>query len=111
MDLLAQIRAASKPDELRRIEVPEWGDESGPLVFFHKMVTLEDMSAAQTVSRDPFRQHVEIIVMKAVDEKGEKIFAKRMDAVELMEIAEPIVILRIAKKMGLLEQIETAAKN
>lgn len=110
MSILDQIKAQAKPDELRKIEVPEWGDDKGPFVFWHRMVTMGDMSAAQAVSKDPFRQNVEIICMKALDAEGKPVF-QRLDAIELMKVATPIVLLRIEKQMGLLEDIATAEKN
>jgi hypothetical protein len=68
------------------------------------------MSAAQEASKDPLRQNVEILCMKALDAEGKPLF-RRIDAIELMKVASPIVLLRIAKAMGLLEAIEGAEKN
>ena len=52
MGILDQIKAHSRPEEVRTIEVPEWGPEGAPLVIHYKMVTLGDIEVARSRAKD-----------------------------------------------------------
>jgi hypothetical protein len=111
MSLIDRIRAQARPDELRSIEVPEWGEPGAPMVLHHRMVTLGDIEEARRAAPDkPLRQQVELICMKALDAEGKPLF-KRIDALQLMEIADPVVIIRIGQLMTKALPPEDAEKN
>jgi len=98
MSILDRVKAHSDPTKVRTVEVPEWGDDSGPLVIHYTMVTLKELGETRSTSTDPFRQNAEIICMKACGADGKPLF-RRIDALDLMENAAPEVVMRIADAM------------
>lgn len=102
MNLHDAIVAHSQPDLRRRIEVPEWSLDEGktPLSVFYTMVTLEEMHQANDLAKSGAlnRTAPYIVVMKAMNEQGEKLF-KMGDASWLKEKAAPDVLQRIALSM------------
>lgn len=109
---LQQIRDRLKVDELRRVEIPEWGDADGPFVAFCRLPSVADVSDAAVVGKgDAGRMNVELVVMKACDEAGKPIF-ERIDAVDLMSMPGGAGgISRFIQAMGLNRTLESAAKN
>lgn len=123
MSILDNIRAHSEPDKVRTIEVPEWGtlakrDDAGnkidpgkPLVIHFTMVTLGDIAEAQEVAKgNQVRLEVELLCMKAEDAEGKKLF-RRIDAVELMRTADPVVLRRITTELMVRRPADEIAKN
>ena len=59
----------------RRIEVPEWGDESGPLVIYATPHTVAELEDIRRESRDDSLKFLaRTLVVKSRDAEGEKIF-------------------------------------
>lgn len=112
MSVLERIRAHSQPDQVRTIEVPEWGDEEGkPLVIHYTMVSLGDLAEAQEAAKgNSLRVEAEILCLKAQDEHGKKLF-KRIDVLELLATADPLVLRRISSEMLMRKPPEDIAKN
>lgn len=111
MRLLERVRAHSRPDTVRRLEVPEWGEDGVPLVITYRMVTLDDMVTVNELEGSAWhKQAPRIVVLKALDEAGNKLF-QMSDAAELRETAAPDVVTRIALSIlgGL--SVEQAEKN
>ncbi len=113
--LLEALRAQLKPDLRLNVEVPEWGDDKGPLVVWFKKPSLADISAARTVAKDdPVRLNLELVVMMASDAAGKALF-ERTDAIELMRMPGAAAgVGRIAAAMGLVGDaaaMADAAKN
>lgn len=109
--LLERIEAHTQPDLRRRFEVPEWGEEGKPLVITYQMMTLDDLAVVTELEGSQWhKQAPRIVVMKACDEAGTKLF-KMVDANFLRERAAPDVVNRIALSiMGRLT-VEEAEKN
>ncbi len=112
MGLLDQIRAHSQPELVRTIEVPEWGaSPADPLVIHYTMVTVGDMAEVQQAApNNPSRQEAELVCLKSADAKGVKLF-RRVDVLELLQTADPIVVHRIADAMMRRETAEAIEKN
>lgn len=114
MGVLDQIRAHSEPDKDRHIDVPEWGADGQPLRIHYTMVTLGEIADAQAASATAgggsARYWVELICIKARDEKGKAMF-RRIDAVEMMDVAAPEVVQRIASQMLDRKTTEELEKN
>jgi len=112
--LKERVRKHADPERVRRLEVPEWGDESGkPLVITYGMVTLGDLAKVHELegANAPWqKQAARIVVMKARDEDGKPLFAMG-DAHFLMTEASPGVVNRIAISMYGSLTIEDAVKN
>jgi len=95
----------------RRIKVPEWGDETGPLVIHYKMLTLEELAVVEEHGGSQFSlQAPYIVAMKAEDAQGNKLF-KMTDHLELRESAAPEVVKAIAMAILGRVSIEDAVKN
>lgn len=114
MGVMDRVRAHARTTEVRQIVVPEWGDETGPLVVFHTPVTLGDLEAARSGAdgkpNGDMRANAELVCLKACDKDGRALF-RRIDALALMSEADPVVVLRVAGMMTSGPTPESAAKN
>lgn len=88
----------SKP--LKRIEIPEWGDEDGPLVAFSSPFTLKDQARVRYIAEKHGDVDVlpELLIMKLVDEDGEKIFTIE-DKNDLRNSVDGNIAARIANEI------------
>lgn len=88
----------SKP--LKRIEVPEWGDEDGPLVAYSTPFTLKDQGRLQYITEKQSHSDVlaELLIMKLMDEQGEKLFTIE-DKNALRTDVDATVVARIANEI------------
>lgn len=84
------------------VEVPEWGDDNGPLQIHYGRISLRHISdAARMAPNDQVRQNIEVFCMIARDVDGMALF-NRAEAVMLMEDADPAVLVRIMSQMGII---------
>lgn len=112
---LAKRLAARQDADRRSIDVPEWGeDDSSPLKVFYGPFLAMEMDKVQR-KHPNFLQNislagmVEIIVMKAEDKDGNKLFGLD-DKPVLMR--EPMsLITRIAGAMMATDTVEEQEKN
>ena len=77
MSAIDRAKAHFKSLEVKAIEVPEWGDENGPLIVYVEPFTLKDKARLQAVTRlgnSEADTLVELLVMKCLDKEGGKIF-------------------------------------
>jgi hypothetical protein len=77
MSAIDRAKAHFKSLQVKTIEVPEWGDENGPLIVYVEPFTLKDKSKLQAVTRlgnSEADTLVELLVMKCLDKDGGKIF-------------------------------------
>lgn len=93
------------------VEVPEWGDSSGPLRIYYRPMSLKERDQIfRFVSKDSLESLVETLIVRARDEDGKKIF-RPADRNELMREVDPDVIGRIVAEMGDEPTVEDAEKN
>lgn len=76
---LAKKLAAKRQEARRAIEVPEWGDDGSPLVLYAGSLTCADVDKLQRkhnnfMNNPTVAAMVELIIMKAEDKDGEKLF-------------------------------------
>ncbi len=85
----------SKP--LKRIEIEEWGDDEGPMVAYSSPFTLKDQGRLQYITEKQSQADVlaELLIMKLMDENGEKLFTIE-DKNVLRNDVDANVIARIA---------------
>lgn len=72
-------RIAKRSKEVRQFEVEEWGDDGEPLVIYYGALTAGDMNRIQRkhpnfLNNPTLEAFVEIIILKALDKDGEKLF-------------------------------------
>lgn len=88
----------SKP--LKRIEIPEWGDDEGPLVLYAEPFTLRDQAKISTVTKNQPESEVlaELLIMKLIDEQGNKVFTVE-DKTTLRTSVDAQVVARLATEI------------
>lgn len=115
MGLAKELRSRRKV-EAREVVVPAWGDESGAFKLYSRTITCYDLDQLQKKHPDfltntTIGAMVDLIVMKAEDEGGSKLFASAEDKIDLMG-EETTVISDIANQMfSDIESVEDAEKN
>lgn len=103
MSVIDRIEESFNAAPRGRAEVPEWGSPGAPLVVTWSMLTPMELSRAQRKAGgagkvDQFRLACWLIVIKALDERGERLFADE-DVHRLMRRGGQVVIDRIASAM------------
>lgn len=102
-------------DDRRVITVPEWGEDGVPLSVFVKPITAGDINRLQRKHKDFLNNMtvegmVELIIMKAEDSEGVKMFTIEDKPVLMRE--QVGVIADVAGKMfGDIDSIEDHEKN
>jgi len=116
MSLAKELRARNKKPA-KKIEVSAWSDADGnPFVFHTYNVTCNDLKHLEAkhpkfLENTTISAMVDLILLKAVDESGEKIFTSAEDRIELMG-EEITVISDIAEKMfSTIDSVDTAKKK
>lgn len=100
----------------REVIVSEWGDESGDFKLYCKPITCFDLNQLQKrhpdfLTNTTISAMVDLIIMKALDDTGARLFNGIEDRVELMQ-EETSVISDIANQMFAdIESEENLAKN
>jgi len=113
---LAKELRKRRTQSRRKIEVTEWADDDGAFVLYCRPITCYDLNELQrkhpTVLQNPsIASMVDLIVMKAESQDGERLFTAVDDKIELMA-EETTVISEIANQMfGTIESVEDLAKN
>ena len=96
MNVLENAKMHFESLGIKTIEVPEWGDDNGPLVIYAKPLTLAEMSKLQRYAQN---NDVELmaycLIHKALDEDMNKIFTIS-DKHTLMNQVDKDVLARVA---------------
>jgi hypothetical protein len=115
MGMAKQLRERREV-KTREVVVPEWGDETGDFKLYCKPITCFDLNQLQKKHPDfltntTISAMVDLIIMKALDDNGVKLFNGIEDRVELMA-EETAVVSEIANQMfAEIESQEDLAKN
>jgi hypothetical protein len=115
MGLAKELRGR-RTVEAREVLVPAWGDESGAFKLYCRPITCYDLDVLQKkhpnfLNNTTIGAMVDLIVMKAVDESGSKIFSSSEDRMDLMG-EETNVISDIANQMfSEIESVEALEGN
>jgi hypothetical protein len=115
MGLAKELRSRRQV-EAREVVVPAWGDESGAFKLYCRTITCYDLDQLQKKHPDFLNNTtigamVDLIVMKAENEGGSKLFTSAEDKIDLMG-EETTVISEIANQMfSEIESVEAAEKN
>jgi hypothetical protein len=115
MGLAKELRKRRKV-QVREVIVPAWGDESGDFKLYCRPITCYDLNQLQKkhpnfLNNTTIAAMVDLIVMKAEDQGGDRLFTAADDRVELMG-EQTDVISEIANQMfAEIESEEDLAKN
>ena len=97
--------------DVRVIEVPEWGDEDEPLKIYSKPLTLAETSKLYKMSKeDDLTMMAYVLIYKALDENGDKLFDLG-DKNALLNQVDREILVDVAQKIMGQEPIETIKKN
>ena len=89
-----------KAKPLQCIEIPEWGDEDGPLMAYSSPFTLKDQGRLQYLTEKQSHADTlaELLIMKLVDDNGDKLFTID-DKPALRQDVDANVVARIANEI------------
>ena len=86
--------------ETRIIEVPEWGEDSdNPLKIYCRPITLSETSKFMKMAQDDDVQLLAyVLIYKALDEAGEKLFTIA-DKKTLLESVDRDILIRVSSEI------------
>ena len=97
--------------DVKVIEVPEWGDENQSLKIYSKPLTLAETSKLYKMSKeDDLTMMAYVLIYKALDENGDKLFDLG-DKNALLNQVDREILVDIAQKIMGQEPIENVKKN
>ena len=97
--------------DVKVIEVPEWGEDDKPLKIYSKPLTLAETSKLYKMSQeDDLTMMAYVLIYKALDENGDKLF-DLADKNALLNQVDREVLMRVAQEIMGQEPIEETKKN
>jgi len=111
MSVIDRVKEHFDNQGLKKIEVAEWGEEGKPLIIYSKPFTLaEKRNLFKGARNDDLAVLVDAIVLKAIDDQGNKIF-KLDDKKTLLNNADPDIVATVATQMLNTVSFEDAEKK
>jgi hypothetical protein len=99
MNIIDRVKAHFESQGVKKIEVSEWGEEGKPLTIYSQPMTLaETRNLFKGAKNDDLGVMVDVIVLKAKDSDGNKIF-KLDDKQVLLNNADPTVIAKVSREI------------
>ena len=99
MNAIDQAKKHFHDKEIIEVVVPEWGDESGPLVIYGDPPTLREKNRVKKRSdKDGLEALAFAVILKAKDKDGEKLFTIK-DLNDLVHNVDPDVLARVAGEL------------
>ena len=97
--------------DVKVIEVPEWGDENQSLKIYSKPLTLAETSKLYKMSKeDDLTMMAYVLIYKALDENGDKLFDLSDKRALLNDVDQQILVDVATQIMGQ-KPIEETKKN
>ena len=97
--------------DVKVIEVPEWGDENKPLKIYSKPLTLAETSKLYKMSKeDDLTMMAYVLIYKALDENGDKLF-DLADKNALLNHVDREILVSVATQIMGQESIEDTKKK
>jgi len=97
--------------DVKVIEVPEWGEDGNPLKIYSKPLTLAETSKLYRMSKeDDLTMMAYVLIYKALDESGEKLF-DLADKITLLNNVDREILVNIASQIMGNESPEETRKN
>ena len=97
--------------DVKVIEVPEWGEDDKSLKIYSKPLTLAETSKLYKMSKeDDLTMMAYILIYKALDENGDKLF-DLADKNALLNNVDREILVGVATKIMGQEPIEDTKKN
>ena len=97
--------------DVKVIEVPEWGNEDKPLKIYSKPLTLSETSKLYKMSKDDdLTMMAYVLIYKALDENGDKLF-DLSDKRALLNDVDQQILVNVATQIMGQKPIEETKKN
>ncbi len=96
MGTLDQAKQHFQQKETKHIEIPEWGDDNGPLIIYAEPLTLQDKQRIYKKAKEgELVSLAYVLIWFAKDKDGEKLFTIE-DKRTLLKAVDPNVLARAA---------------
>jgi|TARA_R100000081_G_C4734569_1_gene125343 hypothetical protein len=111
MSVIDKAKEHFSNQEITKIEVPEWGDENGPLYIYSKPLSLGEASKLYKLSQeDDLTMMAYVLIYKALDSEGNKLF-NIGNKNDLLNNVDREVLMRVAQLIMGQEPIEETKKK
>ena len=111
MSVIDNAKKHFAEQDVKVIEVPEWGEDDKPLRIFSKPLTLAETSKLYKMSKeDDLTMMAYVLIYKALDENGDKLFDLG-DKNALLNSVDREILVGVATKIMGQESIEETKKN
>jgi len=85
--------------DIKKINVPEWGEDGQSLLIYSKPLTLQETSKLYRMAQDDdMAMLAYVLIYKALDENGEKIFSLE-DKQTLLTKVDRNVLIRVSNEI------------
>jgi hypothetical protein len=110
MNAIERAKAHFNSLDVKKISVPEWGEDGKPLLIYSKPLTLQETSKLFRMAKeDDMAMLAFILIYKALDENGDKIFSLE-DKNTLLNKVDRNILIRVANEI-MAEQPEDVVKK
>lgn len=97
MSVIEQITAHYSNTEIASVDVPEWGAGGEPLTIYWTPLTIREHGSITKRSKgDISHFNIEVLLAKALDAEGNKLFTLE-DKQKLLRAADARIIARVAE--------------
>jgi len=111
MSVIDNAKKHFAEQDVRVIEVPEWGEDDKPLRIFSKPLTLAETSKLYKMSKeDDLTMMAYVLIYKALDDNGDKLFDLG-DKNALLNSVDREILVGVATQIMGQETIEETKKN
>tara|TARA_B100000780_G_C21067047_1_gene429156 strand:- start:939 stop:1274 length:336 start_codon:yes stop_codon:yes gene_type:complete len=111
MSAIERAKKHFADQDVRVIEVAEWGEDDKPLKIYSKPLTLAETSKLYKMSKDDdLTMMAYVLIYKALDENGDKLF-DLSDKNALLNNVDREILVGIAQQIMGSEPIEDVKKN
>jgi len=111
MSVIDNAKKHFAEQDVKVIEVPEWGEDDKPLRIFSKPLTLAETSKLYKMSKeDDLTMMAYVLIYKALDANGDKLFDLG-DKNALLNSVDREILVGVATQIMGQETIEETKKN
>ena len=111
MKAIERAKAHFAEQDVKVIEVAEWGEDDKPLKIYSKPLTLAETSKLYKMSKeDDLTMMAYVLIYKALDDNGDKLF-DLADKNALLNNVDREVLVGVATQIMGQEPIEETKKN
>jgi hypothetical protein len=111
MSVIDRIKAKHKAAGRKSKEIPEWGDDAGPLVVYWTPLTIEEQGVIyRATQKSGLAGLARALVLKCEDDAGNKIFDEE-DYIALRKAADGKTVAEVANAILDVESVKDMEKN